>query len=131
MFSTRVLASELAEHVGERVTIAGWLHRKRELKSVTFLVIRDRTGLVQVVLATPEEIAAAEGLPEETVQIVPDSQSDDAMYRLWGALQHKYRCSAYIRARVLRIGYGPGNDWPAVVVTRFGLAPVDDVLVPS
>lgn len=69
--------------------------------------------------------------PEETVQIVPDLQSDDAMYRLWGALQHKYRCSAYLRARVLRIEHGPADEWPSVVATRFGLAPVDDALVPS
>ena len=47
---SRILAAELPEHVGERVTIAGWLHRRRELKSVTFLIIRDRTGLAQVVL---------------------------------------------------------------------------------
>ena len=50
VLSSRVLAAELPEHIGERVTIAGWLHRRRELKSVTFLVIRDRSGLAQVVL---------------------------------------------------------------------------------
>ena len=47
---SRVLSAELPEHIGERVTIAGWLHRRRVLKSVTFLVIRDRSGLAQVVL---------------------------------------------------------------------------------
>ncbi|HXP19564.1 MAG TPA: aspartate--tRNA(Asn) ligase [Streptosporangiaceae bacterium] len=64
---TRVLAGELLAHVGQRVTIAGWLHRKRQLKSVTFLVIRDRTGLAQVVLAGQDAISAAAGLTEETV----------------------------------------------------------------
>jgi nondiscriminating aspartyl-tRNA synthetase len=47
---SRVLSAELPAHIGERVTIAGWLHRRRQLKSVTFLVIRDRAGLAQVVL---------------------------------------------------------------------------------
>jgi nondiscriminating aspartyl-tRNA synthetase len=47
---SRVLAADLPEHVGEHVTIAGWLHRRRELKSVTFLILRDRSGLAQVVL---------------------------------------------------------------------------------
>jgi nondiscriminating aspartyl-tRNA synthetase len=57
--SIRVLASELREHVGEQVTVAGWLHRKRELKSVTFLVIRDRSGLTQVVLSGATAASAA------------------------------------------------------------------------
>jgi len=60
---SRILSAEVPQHVGERVTIAGWLHRRRELKSVTFLVIRDRAGLVQVVLPT----AAAGKVDEETV----------------------------------------------------------------
>lgn len=71
---SRVLAREVGAHVGQRVTVAGWLHRKRELKSVTFLIVRDRSGLVQVVLASPAtghegESAApsAAGLTEETV----------------------------------------------------------------
>jgi nondiscriminating aspartyl-tRNA synthetase len=61
--TSRVLSAELPAHVGERVTIAGWLHRRRELKSVTFLIIRDRAGLAQVVLPA----AAAIALGEETV----------------------------------------------------------------
>ncbi len=61
--SSRILAADLAAHVGQQVTIAGWLHRRRELKSVTFLIIRDRSGLAQVVLRGPD---GAE-LPEETV----------------------------------------------------------------
>ncbi|MEU8412217.1 aspartate--tRNA(Asn) ligase [Amycolatopsis japonica] len=58
---SRVLAADLPRHVGGRVRIAGWVHRRRRLKTVTFLVIRDRSGLTQVVLAAPG------GPPEETV----------------------------------------------------------------
>ncbi|WP_199755177.1 aspartate--tRNA(Asn) ligase [Amycolatopsis sp. WAC 04197] len=58
---SRVLAADLSRHVGGRVRIAGWVHRRRRLKTVTFLVIRDRSGLTQVVLAEPG------GPPEETV----------------------------------------------------------------
>jgi len=67
--------------------------------------------------------------PSETVQLVPDSITDDALYRLWAALQHKMRLSATFRARVLRIGYPAGADWPNVVATRFNIANVDDPLV--
>lgn len=49
----RTLVADLPTHTGTTTTIAGWLHRRRTLKSVTFLVIRDRTGLAQVVLSAP------------------------------------------------------------------------------
>ncbi len=69
--NSRILAADVPSHVGERVMIAGWLHRRRELKSVTFLVIRDRSGLAQVVLRDPATATAlpeaATALPEETV----------------------------------------------------------------
>lgn len=65
--SGRTLAVDLPSRIGEQVTVQGWLHRRRALKSVTFLVLRERTGHIQVVLATPGQAAAAAGLTEETV----------------------------------------------------------------
>jgi nondiscriminating aspartyl-tRNA synthetase len=62
---SRVLAADLPRHVGEHVMIAGWLHRRRELKSVTFWIVRDRSGLAQVVLREPDD--ETPGLTEETV----------------------------------------------------------------
>ena len=77
MTAIRVLASELGSHIGQQVRVAGWLHRKRELKSVTFLIIRDRSGLAQVVL---REVAVPTDLTEETViqaigQVIASSQA--------------------------------------------------------
>ena len=46
----RVLSTELGAHVGERVTLAGWLHAKRELGAVSFVLLRDRAGLAQIVV---------------------------------------------------------------------------------
>ena len=64
---SRTLAADLPARAGQHVKIAGWLHRKRQLKSMTFLIVRDRSGLVQAVLTDPAVIAAAAALPEETV----------------------------------------------------------------
>ncbi|MEV4113659.1 aspartate--tRNA(Asn) ligase [Nonomuraea sp. NPDC049695] len=61
---SRVMSAELAEHAGQRVTIAGWVHRRRQLKSVSFLVVRDRTGLSQVVAA--RELPGEESVVEVT-----------------------------------------------------------------
>ena len=44
----RTLIENLAEHIDEQVTIKGWLQTLRDQKNMQFLIIRDRTGLVQV-----------------------------------------------------------------------------------
>jgi len=64
---SRILAADVAAKAGQHVMIAGWLHRKRRLKSMTFLIVRDRSGLAQAVLTDPAAIDAAAALPEETV----------------------------------------------------------------
>src|SRR6266566_9211903 len=63
----RVLASELAEYAGQTVTVSGWLHRRRQLKSVSFVILRDRTGLIQVVTNDEDLMAQIADLTEETV----------------------------------------------------------------
>jgi nondiscriminating aspartyl-tRNA synthetase len=63
----RVLSTTLPAQVGQSVTIAGWLHRRRLLKSVAFLILRDAGGLAQVVVTDPRLRARLAQLPEETV----------------------------------------------------------------
>jgi len=63
----RILSTQLGAHTGEPVRLAGWIHRRRLLKSVAFLILRDRAGLAQIVVAQPEQRALLEALPEETV----------------------------------------------------------------
>jgi nondiscriminating aspartyl-tRNA synthetase len=58
----RTLTSELpAATPGEQVRLDGWVHRRRELAKITFLVVRDRSGLAQVVLPAGTAVP-----PEET-----------------------------------------------------------------
>ena len=44
----RTLIKDLGQHIDEQVTIQGWLQTLRDQKNMQFLIIRDRTGLVQV-----------------------------------------------------------------------------------
>lgn len=46
----RVLARELPSSIGREARLQGWVHRIRDLGGVRFLVLRDRTGLAQVVV---------------------------------------------------------------------------------
>ncbi|GAB3150096.1 aspartate--tRNA(Asn) ligase [Micromonospora sonneratiae] len=63
----RILSKTLPEHVGETVTLAGWVHRRRLLKSVAFLILRDAGGLAQVVVTDPYTRTRLATLTEETV----------------------------------------------------------------
>lgn len=63
--AARTLAADLpAAPPGATVTLRGWVHRRRALAAVTFLVLRDRSGLAQVVVRPSD---GQDVPPEETV----------------------------------------------------------------
>jgi nondiscriminating aspartyl-tRNA synthetase len=63
----RHLVSQLGERSGERVRVAGWLHHQRQLARVAFALVRDRSGIVQVVVEDAGTRAELDALPPETV----------------------------------------------------------------
>lgn len=63
----RTLSKELKSHVGEKVAIEGWLHKKRLLGGLTFINVRDRGGLTQVVIKDKDEVEKLRGLQIGTV----------------------------------------------------------------
>ncbi|BCZ46003.1 aspartate--tRNA(Asn) ligase [Clostridium gelidum] len=65
----RIMVNELSNHINEKAQIKGWVHRIRKLKSITFIILRDRTGLVQCVVNN-EEINAGEIKLESVVYII-------------------------------------------------------------
>ena len=71
--TARTMAADLPHaEPGRRVRLEGWVHRRRFLAAVTFLIVRDRTGLAQVVIrpGDPAALEAARAYGEETVVAV-------------------------------------------------------------
>jgi len=73
----RTLSKELRSHVGEKVTIEGWLHKKRLLGGLTFINVRDRGGLTQVVIKDKDEVEKLRGLQIGTVLRVEGTVKDE------------------------------------------------------
>lgn len=57
------------QYLGQTVTVKGWVHRRRDHGGVIFIDLRDREGIVQVVIDpdTPEAFAAADSARNEYV----------------------------------------------------------------
>ena len=63
----RTLTADLPQRIGERAIVQGWVHRRRRLSRVAFLVVRDRSGLAQVVIGDEAMRRRLDELCEETV----------------------------------------------------------------
>ena len=65
----RILAVKTSDEVGKTITVAGWVHSRRDHGGLIFIDLRDHTGLVQLVI-NPEQAEAfrlAESLRDEFV----------------------------------------------------------------
>lgn len=67
MSTTRTLTQDISAHVGEIVTIEGWLHKKRLLGGLNFITLRDRRGVAQSMVDNKDEIEKLRGLQVGTV----------------------------------------------------------------
>jgi aspartyl-tRNA synthetase len=70
VLKTRYCGELRADDAGTTVTLAGWVHRRRDHGGLTFLDLRDSTGIVQVVLNpadAPAAHQAAEAMRAEFV----------------------------------------------------------------
>ncbi len=63
----RTLARDVQSHIGETVSISGWLHKKRLLGGLNFISLRDRSGLTQTLIEDKEQLEKLRGLQIGTV----------------------------------------------------------------
>jgi nondiscriminating aspartyl-tRNA synthetase len=66
----RILTDDVANHDGKKITIQGWIHKKRLLGGLNFITIRDRRGIVQVLVENKDEVEKLRGLQIGTVVTV-------------------------------------------------------------
>jgi len=68
MYKSHTCGDLRSAHAGQKVTLAGWVHRRRDHGGVVFVDLRDRFGLVQIVF-NPD-------LSDETLDLVANIRSE-------------------------------------------------------
>ena len=75
--------NQLSDHVGEQVTLKGWLYNLRSSGKILFPQLRDGTGVVQCVVLkssiAPEVWEALKGLGQESALIISGTVRADSL----------------------------------------------------
>jgi asparaginyl-tRNA synthetase len=81
MMMKQVYIEDIGKHIGEEVTLKGWLYNRRSSGKIQFLMLRDGTGTIQAVLAkasVPIEVfEAADKLTQESSIAVQGKVRED------------------------------------------------------
>lgn len=56
---SRIYTTQTTEKIGEEVHVSGWVHARRDMGKIIFIDLRDKEGLLQVVI-TPNDLSEAE-----------------------------------------------------------------------
>jgi aspartyl-tRNA synthetase len=80
MYKTHTCGELTAEHIGQTVTLAGWVHRRRDHGGVAFINLRDHFGITQV-LINPD-------LPKEVLDIVNEIRPEWVL-QITGKVGHR------------------------------------------
>ena len=103
---TIVSIARLKDHVGEEVTIRGWLYNRRSSGKLHFLEVRDGSGIVQAVVfkgdVTPELFAAADHIQQEA------SLEVKGLVKEHGKIEGQYE----LQAKDVRVVAPPAREYP-------------------
>lgn len=109
----RILAKDIALHVQSSITLCGWVHRIRELGGVSFILVRDRSGIAQVVYNGECPDIALESVVSITGKV---EQNEKAPY---GAELHE---------PTINIISQPQSDMPLAIHTSIDTLGLDTLL---
>jgi len=79
----RIYIEDLANHIGEEVSLNGWLYNKRSSGKIKFIVMRDGTGLVQGVLV--------KGAVDEAAYAKFDELTQESSFSMRGKVRKEER----------------------------------------
>lgn len=68
----RTLVCELSGRIDGEVTLCGWVHRVRDLGKVSFVVLRDRTGMAQLVFDAKPDVT-----PESVIRVTGEAAANE------------------------------------------------------
>ena len=100
-----ITASEAHRHIGQQVTLQGWLYNKRSSGKILFLQIRDGSGIIQAVMGAsdnPDLFARADQLSRETSLIVHGQVKED----------HRAAIGCELLLEDLEVLHQPIEDFP-------------------
>ncbi len=66
----RILVEEVKNHIGKEILLKGWIHQIRPLGKIAFILLRDRTGIIQTIITDLKRINVAELERESAIEIL-------------------------------------------------------------
>ena len=122
---TSMVGTLRLEDAGDRVRLAGWIHRRRDLGALLFLELRDRSGRIQLSLGPdwtpPAVIERARRLGAETVvavegEVVARPPANVNPELPTGAIEvrvHDLEVLSEAATPPIPVAYGPNDERPA------------------
>lgn len=86
---SRTLVADLDAHIGQQVTVCGWVNSLRLQRKLQFAIVRDHTGMVQVTHRRPDggselEELIEHGMPPESAVVVTGTVVANEVVKLGG-----------------------------------------------
>ncbi|MCD6284208.1 aspartate--tRNA(Asn) ligase, partial [bacterium] len=64
----RILSNQCKDYINKKVVLFGYVHNIRKLGGLVFIILRDKSGIVQTIIEKPDEVISSLGL-ESVVKI--------------------------------------------------------------